>query len=1714
MFNKKRLFIFIAFIILLFFMMTFASQPGGVRRVNTREVKFIDGYTKQVISTQTIEVGKNAEVPESPVHDNCKFSGWYTENDVRIDDFTNITTNLTVYSGCAVNYYTVRFYDTIARRVIDTQTVRGGEDASAPTAPTHEGYTFVRWSGKYTNVSADVRVDAIYNANAAAYKVEYYTVKDDVATLYTTKNLTGTVNSNASAEIITIEGYTYDETNTQNVLSGAIASDGSLVLKVYYAVSNYTVTIDPNCTGEKCDDIKEEKHEYGDEITLEGLERKYTLSYKEAEEVEKPNQPQEASAEFQGYCINARTCSDVITAGTVVEVKDNVTYYAQWNETALTVDVAEGHNYQTTTTDFTFLYWLDGSKQVEANSKITLTGDKELVAKYDNGTARKYTLTINYVYEDGSEAATTYTDEVANGTTYNVTSPEANKAGYHAQDATVTGTMPAEALTLSVTYVANTDMPYTVEHYKQNVDGTYPDTASETENKTDGVTDQTVTATPKEYTGFTQDTENQLNHLTDTIDGTSNIVLKVYYKRDVHTVTVTYHYANNEHPDTVVGPDSYRYEESYSYTTPEVAGYSVNKTTVSGTMGTEDVTETVTYTASSDISYKIEHYKQNVDGSYPDTASETENKTDGVTDQTVTATPKEYEGFTYDAENQLNHLSDTVTADGNLILKVYYKRDTHTVTVTYIYANNEHPAVTVGPDSYRYEQSYSYTTPAVAGYSASKTTVSGTMGLEDVTETVTYTASTTMPYTVEHYQQNLDGSYPTEPTETENKTDGVTDQTVTATPKEYEGFTVDETVEGTHKSEVLTAGSNVVLKLFYKRDTYTITIDPQCEDTDNTSCTTIIEDHPYGDTITLNELSRSYTLTFSENSAVNPQVGSIPASAEFQGYCLNSTDPETCTKVQAGTVTVTGPATYNAIWNEAGLHVVIPTGGNYTTETEIGEFVSWKDTSNAIVNPTNDYFVTKSDTLTANYTNKYTLTITYKYADGTEAAPAHTEVLVKGSAYNVTSPTITGYNASPETVSGTITANVTTEVEYSKKSLSYTVNFYYDDELNNSITDQKADFGTVISYSDYTIPENMKVDMEKTNPTSITIGEDVSANVLNIYYKTTSVELSINVDVDSPRDPAEYNDVITITVTAKNVGDGSGKVVVKDSELAKALNPTTGDPLISIDSTSVKVNGETSTDYNALDILSTNGIVIDNMQPNEEMVITLVVRVKANAGDTINSKVESQVNDGSFTTESTNAITVEKTLSFNKITEQYVGTNVVIALDASGSMLGKVNRKTLLKYAQEATESFIKNVFPNSDIDATHTNVVVLKYGSKGSSCHYSLLYGRYCDVNTPFAEQVGTTLTSYANRQSLINSVNGITIEEPSGTPYYVALEEVNKVLYTEGTGLASTNPDNKNVVVFLTDGAPDDLDDVDRRNAAIAALHADGKETIVYAVALGNGASGAQAILNSIAGDSSRVITTGAEGLEAEFKRISIEAAPDPNPKQTHEGVAEIGTDLRVDADHKLTIIVNRNTASERTIEYTSISAAMTARYLIQDEDGKYDIDATKFDPADTIYVSFYGNSGRGTMNRAATRKFGALYGPSYEGLVEGQVLPEIEQEDATETDTTDEVVNNEDVIDENTTPVENTEETKEKTTESEEVVNETTTSETEIIEETENNEEVTNETVEELPQEILPVGDLVSIEAIISEDEEEKPVVNKEEEIPATKEEVSTEVVQEEK
>ena len=52
-------------------------------------VKFVDGLTEEVISTQQVEAGKAAKAPEVPTHDGYTFTGWDK-------DFSNVTSNMTV----------------------------------------------------------------------------------------------------------------------------------------------------------------------------------------------------------------------------------------------------------------------------------------------------------------------------------------------------------------------------------------------------------------------------------------------------------------------------------------------------------------------------------------------------------------------------------------------------------------------------------------------------------------------------------------------------------------------------------------------------------------------------------------------------------------------------------------------------------------------------------------------------------------------------------------------------------------------------------------------------------------------------------------------------------------------------------------------------------------------------------------------------------------------------------------------------------------------------------------------------------------------------------------------------------------------------------------------------------------------------------------------------------------------------------------------------------------------------------------------------------------------------------------------------------------------------------------------------------------------------------------------------------------------------------
>ena len=85
-----------------------------------------------------------------------------------------------------------------------------------------------------------------------------------------------------------------------------------------------------------------------------------------------------------------------------------------------------------------------------------------------------------------------------------------------------------------------------------------------------------------------------------------------------------------------------------------------------------------TLTPNTNTVYTVEHYLENLDGSYPTDASYTERLT-GTTDTFVTAKAQDHTGFTYSDSDSKNIKSGYIAGDGTLVLKLYYTRNSYNV---------------------------------------------------------------------------------------------------------------------------------------------------------------------------------------------------------------------------------------------------------------------------------------------------------------------------------------------------------------------------------------------------------------------------------------------------------------------------------------------------------------------------------------------------------------------------------------------------------------------------------------------------------------------------------------------------------------------------------------------------------------------------------------------------------------------------------------------------------------------------------------------------------------------------------------------------------------------------------------------------------------------------------------------------------------------------
>ncbi len=222
---------------------------------------------------------------------------------------------------------------------------------------------------------------------------------------------------------------------------------------------------------------------------------------------------------------------------------------------------------------------------------------------------------------------------------------------------------------------------YTVKHLMQNIDDDDYTEDVDLRETLEGKASTSTNAKAKTITGFTSKAFEQ-----QTIQSDDSTVVEIYYNRNVHTIK---YIGGFDDVTDVPEAKQYRYgatikiegepiREGYDFAgwiTADADGNdTIYKTDELIKVEDTDIILTATWTNSSETTYKVIHYQQNIDDDEY-TEFEVENKT-GTTAGLTDAKEKTYEGFTITAAIA----QQPIEADGSTVVKLYYDRNTYTVS--------------------------------------------------------------------------------------------------------------------------------------------------------------------------------------------------------------------------------------------------------------------------------------------------------------------------------------------------------------------------------------------------------------------------------------------------------------------------------------------------------------------------------------------------------------------------------------------------------------------------------------------------------------------------------------------------------------------------------------------------------------------------------------------------------------------------------------------------------------------------------------------------------------------------------------------------------------------------------------------------------------------------------------------------------------------------
>lgn len=362
----------------------------------------------------------------------------------------------------------------------------------------------------------------------------------------------------------------------------------------------------------------------------------------------------------------------------------------------------------------------------------------------------------------------------------------------------VPATFDADA-TFEAQFANNTDTKYTVNVYNMDTTGNYPATPDSTyqgAGETNSTADITADAVAAE--GFSLDSAKST--LTGTIAADGSLVLSIYYSRNQYTIT----YANTD-----LKPDTYYYGATVSARTPEKAGYAFQgwEEEVPSTMPAQNITLTAKWNENPadytdyDIAVAAANAKK-AEANYDKTYTEASRKALDA------ALAEKVSGKKYSEQS-------VVDAAAKAINDAVASLEVMTYNATFYVDGEEYRVVPTKVG----EQIIAPENPTKEGFVFTGWDKDvGVMGTEDVSFNAQFSAGE-VSYKVETYVMDVNGAYGAADVKVVPATTGAA---VSVDPEAREGFTVaaDSVLSGT-----VAADGSLVLKVYYSRNQYKLTVD-------------------------------------------------------------------------------------------------------------------------------------------------------------------------------------------------------------------------------------------------------------------------------------------------------------------------------------------------------------------------------------------------------------------------------------------------------------------------------------------------------------------------------------------------------------------------------------------------------------------------------------------------------------------------------------------------------------------------------------------------------------------------------------------------------------------------------------------------------------------------------------------------------------------------